>query len=487
MRKNKIYAYNTHYRIYDYRLGDFPELERTLTFHDYPTYTDYPRYYYDDVNCILYIPRGIDELLLEQWNGKPVTCIENTNDDFPIYFKMLKPPKDDNQRKAIRYLTGSEEFSSLKNNSQRILIMPTGYGKTYCAISAIQRYHVRTLIIMRTKNLKKQWMEKFNEFTDMGGPNIVEIKTSTQLRKYMTEEPSANIKVFIATRQLLVSYIKHYGAEALNEVITKMGIGLKIFDEVHQEYTATFLIDYATNVKYTFYLTATFKLSNYLDDKVFQASYNMVNKLKIKADDNARHITYIAVLFNTNPNAIEEHKVSGKKRGFDRFNYIDYELEKGKLEEEVRGMISFFLKEKRLSGKLLILSSKKSTCDYFNDIVKSEMNGSVKSCSFYTDNKVENYKEYDAISATSGMLGTGEDIPGLRFLINTEPLSSLTNTDQFSGRLRPYEGGTKSTYYVEFVDVGFPKLYDWYQKRKRLLKKKVKECFELNHTKNINW
>ena len=79
------------------------------------------------------------------------------------------------------------------------------------------------------------------------------------------------------------------------------------------------------------------------------------------------------------------------------------------------------------------------------------------------------------------MLGTGEDIPGLRFLFNTEPFSSLTNTDQFSGRLRPYEGGTKPTYYVEFIDIGFPKLYDWYQKRKKLLKKKVKECFELNH------
>ena len=110
------------------------------------------------------------------------------------------------------------------------------------------------------------------------------------------------------------------------------------------------------------------------------------------------------------------------------------------------------------------------------------MNGTIRSCSFYTDNKVDDYKEYDAINATSAMLGTGEDIPGLRFLLNTEPISSLTNTDQFSGRLRPYDNGNKPTYYVEFIDVGFPKLRDWYQKRKKLLEKKVKECFELDHT-----
>ena len=482
MRKNRVYAFNTHYKIYDYKLGDFPALENLLTFHDYAAFTHTPRYYYDDVNCILYVPRGVDDLMIEQWNGKPITYVENTNTDFPISFEMKKPPKNDNQRKAIRYLTGTEEFAPIKNNTQRILIMPTGYGKTYCAISAIQRFHVRTLIIMRTKTLKIQWMEKFNEFTNMGGPNIVEIASSAQLKGYMKKAPSANNKIFIVTRQLLVSYMKRYGMESLNEVIARMGIGLKIFDEVHQEYAATFLIDYATNVRYTFYLTATFKLSNYLDDKVFQASYNLVNKLKIKQDDNARHITYIAVIFNSNPNAIEEHKVTGKKRGFDRYEYIDYELEKGILENEVRGMISFFLKEKQLSGKLLILSSKKATCDYFNDVVQTEMDGLIKSCSFYTDNKVEDYKDYDAISATSAMLGTGEDIPGLRFLLNTEPISSLTNTDQFSGRLRPYEGGTKPTYYVEFIDIGFPKLYDWYKKRMKLLKKKVKECFELNHS-----
>ena len=80
------------------------------------------------------------------------------------------------------------------------------------------------------------------------------------------------------------------------------------------------------------------------------------------------------------------------------------------------------------------------------------------------------------------MLGTGEDIPGLRFMFNTEPGRSLTNTDQFSGRLRPYMNGEKATYYVEFIDIGFSKLTKMYQTRLKLLKTKVKECYELNKT-----
>ena len=480
-RKNKIYAYNTHYRIYDYNLGDFKSLEYDLTYHDWITHTHTPKYYYDEVNRILYIPKGLEDLLLEEWNGKPITVVQNNTEVVPIGFDMVKPPRDDNERKAIRYLIGSEEFESTKYETQKILIMPPGYGKTYCTIAAIQRLHMRTLVIMHSTKLKNQWIEKFKEYTSMGGVNVVELNSSKQLHDYLKKKPSVNNFVFVTTRRLLTYYMEQYGMDSLNEVIENMGIGLKVFDEAHKEYKATFLIDYATNVKYTIYLTATFALSDYQDNKIFQASYKMIRKLQIRPDDNLRHIVYIAVLFKTFPNAIQSHKVEGKKRGFDRFEYIDYELEKGVLENEMRQMIEFFKKQKKMDGKILVLSSKKTTCDYFDDVVKSEL-PNTRTCSIYTDKKVDNYKEYDAISATPAMLGTGEDIPGLRFLFNTEPGKSLTNTDQFSGRLRPYMNGEKATYYVEFIDLGFPKLVSWYKKRMKLLKTKVKECHELDHT-----
>ena len=486
MSKDKILAFDTHYEILDYQMGQYAELEKSLSYYDFNTFTNYPRYLYDDVRNILYIPRGIDHVLLEDRYGKEVTYVKNTTNPQQIFFKLKTSPRDEIQKKAIRYLVGLDEFKSTKNESQKVLIMPPGYGKTYCTIAALQRLGQRALIIMHTKNLKNQWMEKFKEYTDMGGPNIIEISSSEQLHSYLRKPPSDNNMIFITTRRLLTSYGNKYGLESLNEVISKMGIGVKIFDEAHKEYSATFLIDYATNVKYTIYLTATFSLSDPADNRIFQLSYNTVRKLQIRQDDDMRHIIYIAIMFNSNPSPLDEHKISGRKRGFNRYQYIDYEMKKGILENEVRDILSFFKKKNNMEGKTLILSSKKSTCDHFNDVVQSELQGMLTSCSFYTDNKVENYKEYDAISATPAMLGTGEDIPGLRFLINTEPGASLPNTDQFSGRLRPYKGGSKPTYYIEFVDVGFPLLVKWYKRRKKLLEKKVKECHELDRTIRFN-
>jgi superfamily II DNA or RNA helicase len=481
MRKNRIYAYNTHYEIYDYKLGEYKDLERALTYHDFTAYSDYPKFMYDKENQTLFIPRGFDSYILEQWNGKPVTVVTNETEPVPINFTMKLSPKDDNQKKAIRFLSGEEEFKSMAMNPQKVLIMPPSAGKTYCTMAAIQKLHVRALIIMHTQTLKEQWIERIKEYTNMGGPNIVELTSSQQLHAYMKKKPSSNQKIFISTRSLLISYCDRYGVDGLSEVINRMGIGVKVFDEAHKEYARTLFIDYVTNVKWTFYLTATFQLSNYGENQVFQRAFNMVPKLQIKRDDSARHIVYLAVIFNSHPNPMEEIRITGKKRGFDRFAYIDYELEKGILEREVRYMIDFFLNKKNMTGKTLILSSKKSTCNYFSDIAKDETDNKYRTCAFYTGNKVDNYKGYDIISATAQMLGTGEDIPGLRFMLNTEPCASLPNTDQFSGRLRPFEGGTKDTFYVEFIDIGFEKVYQWYRRREKLLRTKVKTVHELKH------
>lgn len=481
MRKNKIYAFNSHYKVYDYSLGDNLNLERALTYHDYKSFKDYPKYLYDSVNRILYIPRGYDQFQLEEWNGKPVTVVDNEIKEESIGFQMKKPPRDETEERIIRFMIGSEEFQSTKFDTQKVIIAPPGFGKTYCAIAAIQRLHVRTVIIMHTQNLKEQWIQKIKEYTSLGGPNVVDWDASKTLHDYLKHPPSKNQKIFITTRSLLESYCNIYGMDSLNDVFSVLGIGLKIYDEAHKEYARTLFIDYVTNVRKTFYLTATFQLSNVGENYVFQRSFNLVNKLRIKPDENKRHIIYFPVLFNSHPNPITIHRVSEKKHGFDRYAYIDYELEAGILEKEIRYMVNFFLVEKRMPGKTLLLSSKKSTCDYFEGVLKEETNGLQKCCSFYTGNKVDNYKSYDCICATAQMLGTGEDIPGLRFMHNTEPSSSLPNTDQFSGRLRPYEGGKKFTVYVEYIDIGFPKIYEWYQKRKKLLDHKVKECHEIMH------
>lgn len=475
-RKNRIYAFNSHYEIYDYNIGENKGLEWDFTFFDKNTHIREPRFLYIPNTQTLYIPRGYDSYKLERWNCKSVTVVPYNAPLEPISFNMILPPRDEDEEKAIRFLTGEEEFRNIKFRSQKVLIMPTGKGKTYCTVAAIQRIGVRALLIMKTDTLKKQWIEKLKKYSDLGGPNIVELDSSSYLHSFIDNPPSSSKLIFVTTRRLLMSYCKRYGAMSLSKLINQMGIGIKVFDEVHQEYEATLQLDYILNVKWTFYLTATFKLSNDYEDRVFQNAFNQVPKLQIRQEESAKHIVYLAVLFNSHPNLAEEYSITGVKRGFDRFAYIDYELRKGVLEEAVRKLLKFFLLERKMEGKTLILSSKQSSCDYFAEVARQEVEDKYSISAFYTNNKVENYKELDILSATSQMLGTGEDIPGLRFLHNTEPFASLTNADQFSGRLRPYKD--LPTFYIEYIDIGFEKVYKLYRKRATLLRTKVKKWKE---------
>ena len=82
----------------------------------------------------------------------------------------------------------------------------------------------------------------------------------------------------------------------------------------------------------------------------------------------------------------------------------------------------------------------------------------------------------DVISGTPLSLGTGFDIPGLRFMIMTEPYSSKLTAKQVSGRLREYSPDM-FTFYVEIVDVGFPKVVEMYKKRLKVFKEK---CVAVN-------
>ena len=77
--------------------------------------------------------------------------------------------------------------------------MPQGGGKTYCAVSAIQKLRLRTLIIMKTTSLKNQWVARIHSYTDLGGPNIVEIESSEALHKYLETPPSESQLIFITT------------------------------------------------------------------------------------------------------------------------------------------------------------------------------------------------------------------------------------------------------------------------------------------------
>ena len=135
------------------------------------------------------------------------------------------------------------------------------------------------------------------------------------------------------------------------------------------------------------------------------------------------------------------------------------------------------IRKKRIEGKTLVLSSKKSSCDLLKELT-DDLLPAYASCVHYSGNKVADFEPYGIIFATPKMLGTGNDITGLRAIINLEPIRSPRNTLQIFGRLREY-APDMDTYYIELVDKSIPPVASMLRDRIKLLKDSCKNFMQV--------
>jgi superfamily II DNA or RNA helicase len=479
--KGKIYAYNTHYEIMEYDLGDFPSLEWELSLWDDVRHVRNPKFYYDAENRIMYVPRGYDPNKLSNWAKKPIDFMDTCNERKKVTFNIKTPPRNNVQKESIRFLTGKNEYETMYNESQLVLSLPPGEGKTYCTIASLSLLNAKSMVIVNTDTLRQQWKSKFLEYTEVPDKYIHIIDGTKDIDKLMKSHATklSAVCIYIVTHVTLMNYLKNNGFNALNAVFNKLGIGVKVVDEAHLCYDSILMIDYATNIWKTIYLTATFARSNKEDNDIFQRSFNMIHKLRKEPKEKRKHVIYIPYIFKTRPSAIDLQKVKGRK-GFDRHNYIDYELQAGMLLDIIENYITTMVIKKKVEGKIIILSSKKESCDRILEVVK-EILPSYASCVNYTGNKQEDLSQFGIICATPKMLGTGADIPGLRIVINTEPTRSIVNTLQIFGRLREY-APDKDTYYIELIDKSFHAVWDMFRVRYKTLEALAKQVFKIDTT-----
>ena len=80
----------------------------------------------------------------------------------------------------------------------------------------------------------------------------------------------------------------------------------------------------------------------------------------------------------------------------------------------------------------------------------------------------------DIISSTIKSIGEGDDIKGLRVLINLEPIGSKLLADQLRGRLREYSKD-EDTYMFYPVDTSIKECTDFLKRVMPVMKRKCKE------------
>jgi len=434
-------------------------------------------YLYDEEQDIYILPRGYSLSKIKYYLPDHTIKFDTTSNSFRnITLKMKCNPKDDLQFHAINYLLNNDNDLV----RQKFLCLKTGKGKTYCTINYIANSGKVAMIIVDRDDFIKQWKNEFLKFTNIKEDQIYSIAGSNTIDKIMNMDGREvrKYKIFLASHRTLgVFNEKDY--KNVDKLFTKIGLGIKVYDEAHVEWKNQFYIDCGSNVYSNIYLTATPNRSNPSEDKLFKSIYSSCPVFGLEDKYKDKYVNICYVTWNSNPDQLTEANMS-TNYGFDANGYSDYLLYQryDKLLNIVFKLIDSLIKDKK-DRKIAFIFKKNNIIDkLYADLVNKYPNIKFgKFCGL--TKKKEKMQELDnqIILSTSKSFEKGIDVKGLEVVINFMTFSSKIIAEQSIGRLRFIEN-TK-LYYFDITDLGFGMCKHQAYYRRQIFNKIAKKSYNL--------
>ena len=392
-----------------------------------------------------------------------------------IDFNMKHFPRDDLQKKALKFLLSIKKPEEMK---QRLISLPTGSGKTFVTISAIQELKMKALIIVDKISLAEQWKNQFLLHTDLQEDEICLLSGNESVEEAKTNK---KYKVYIAIHRTLQNLLSD-DYNAINTLMTKLKIGIRVFDEAHVEFKSICRVNSFSNILYTIYLTATPNRSQFLENKLYEKVFKNIPYFDGRTLAPDKYHNVLMVQINTKPSIQAQASVK-TRYGFSSAKWASYITDEGYEEfyTELTELIKKLkLRERNLKVAIifptieLIKKVQKGMLRDFKDISLGTFIGELK-------------KEEDRLEALSKtfiltndkMFDKAIDVPGLEVLINCVPFASQVKAEQVIGRLR-YQSG-KTCLMIDIGDFGFTECQRQYKLRKRFYKKHAKTISEIKN------
>ena len=394
----------------------------------------------------LLIPRGYTRQLynLCKGHGEPLEIDDQRRDLQAITISFtgaLKPF----QQKAVR-ITASKEFGTLS--------APTGSGKTVMAIAIIAKRRQPTLVIVHTKELAMQWVDRLSRFLDIPSDEVGFIGSG---KKRIGE------RITVALVQSLYKCAK--------EVAPK--IGHLIVDECLRAPSRTFTEAVtAFDSRYMLGLTATPWRRDRLSKLIFWHLgdvHHEVRKSDLVAKGDLLDLEVVVRPTEFRPyyDPINEYsKMLSELTSDDARNRL------------IAGDIAKEVTHRTNGGICLVLSDRKHHCENLQVLLKHRhhIEAELLTGDVPMDQRRATIDRIEAgtvavLIATGQLIGEGFDCPAMSTLFLTTPIRFSGRVVQYLGRvLRPVEGVERARVF-DYVDVHVAPLVAAAQARQRVYQK----------------
>lgn len=473
--KFKVILTNSAIIINNYEMGDAPSLEYNFKIWDPIIHTSVlVGMSYDETKKRLFLPRGIDvSYVMRKLESRNMSedpyeyCMKSCHRyDKTNPIRLRYGPRDQRQVDALNFMLCQNKYMHNMAKSQFAINLPTGAGKTYCSTAAISYLGLKSIIITSQTGILEQWKNAIMEYTNLSSNDICKLEGSAPIERILRgRSKSADKPIYLVTHSTLKSYGDKNGWESIGKLFEKLGIGLKFYDEAHQNFSNMCMIDFYTNVYRTYYVTATPKRSNKDENRVYALYMKSIPSVDLFDEDKDPHTKYMAIRFNSNPRYTD---ISNCKNMYDldRMKYIDYLMGN----ENFWNMFDYiFNMVEKTGGKALFYIGKNDAILKVRDRIVRHYPEYENDIGIYTSISASKQEEKSKrfILTTTKSAGAGEDIKGLKYsVILAEPFKSDVLAQQTLGRTRD-----NNTFYIELVDVGFKQVNNYYNAKKPIFSK----------------
>lgn len=481
----KVYVLPTCYKVDGTKedIKNTIEITQDLSFVDYDGNNVPLGHSYDSIKGTLKIPRGYGLRRIQSKYSNPEIVTMNVsapkvNND--IWTVKLKP--FDYQEKIIETI----RYAFLEESSEQtqfIIDLIGGKGKTLTSVMLAAEFGVPILIIVKTNDLMKQWYDVLMDKTSLRFSDVYQIKGTGSV--IYAQSMTYRHPVYITTHASLRSIIQTYGYKTLNEMIIRMGIGLKIIDEFDTEFKNIIDIDLNTFIPFNLYLTATVYKNNSGEDKVFQNAFKCVPRIGAEFfKEEVPNRTCEWVNYKSNPGRDERYLVYSFNKEFSAYKYNDYLFVKKRdsvLIPLIKPYIDKFERYTLPTDVCVIFCEKKASCIIMSEILINVFKIPAREIGIINSDideseKKENFKCRYIIS-TAKSLGRGIDLKGIKMGLNLEQYSGTSIFEQQVFRLG--RTGGNEGWFVNFIDCSYNMLKNWNRGKLFYTDKLFKEFKEL--------
>lgn len=334
----------------------------------------------------------------------------------------------------------------LAEGNSKVLTAQTGLGKTRIGLWGVERIGHRTVLIIKGMYIPK-WIKDIEEAFETKPGDIIAVQGSKALATVMELALADELKAkfIIISVRTMAMYLKDYDLHkdrskeypiVPHKFYEKLKVGIRMIDEVHQEFHANYRIDLYTHVVKSISMSATLDSDDPFINRMYEVSWPRPTRAP-----EVEYDKFIAVrcLWYT---LTQPHRIRCTTI-FKQYNQTKFEQsilrDKGMTQryiEMIAGIVQeAFIKVREPGQKMMVFCGTVDMCTRVTARLR-ELHSSLTVNRYVAEDAYEQLLNADIVVSTVLSAGTAVDVPNLRVTLMTNALNSKQANVQVLGRTR---------------------------------------------------